>query len=206
MLSNWKDEGKRGVIKKVLRDSNRVVVDGCNLVKKNIKRTEERAGYSIMKEAPLNVSNVTLICPDSDKPTKVAWRFQEDGTKVRMAKVSGAIIPKPEPKKRVKRPSNPYKDTDSEDVVKVTWTEEERAQLVNYYLIKLEKQHLNHLQQVNESRASKVLKKELEEKLYRMRVLKRAKEILAEDQSLSAINQEASILSELEEKPATTTL
>ncbi|EFC48896.1 predicted protein, partial [Naegleria gruberi] len=95
-ITTGKDAGKRGVIKKVLRDKNRVVVDGCNLVKKNIKRTEERAGYSIMKESPLHCSNVALVCPETDKATKVAWRYMEDGTKVRMAKESGSVIPKPE--------------------------------------------------------------------------------------------------------------
>ncbi|KAF0982345.1 hypothetical protein FDP41_011275 [Naegleria fowleri] len=204
-ITTGKDKGKRGVIKKVLRDSNRVVVDGCNLVKKNIRRTEERAGYSIMKESPIHCSNVALICPETDKRTKVGWRFLEDGSKVRMAKESGAVIPKPEPKKRLKRPSNPFKDTDSAEVIKVTWTKEEREQLINYYLIKLEQQEVDRLQRRSEKEEQKQMQKELNDKLFNMRVLKRAKEILAEQQqqqgSLSTFN-----MSEVEEKTKNTTL
>ncbi|KAG2394176.1 hypothetical protein C9374_003940 [Naegleria lovaniensis] len=203
-ISTGKDKGKRGVIKKVLRDSNRVVVDGCNLVKKNIRRTEERAGYSIMKESPVHCSNVSLICPETDKATKVAWRFLDDGSKVRMAKESGAVIPKPEPKKRLKRPSNPYKDTDSAEVVKATWTDAEREQLINYYLIKLEQQEVHRLQKRSEKEEKKQMQKELADKLFKMRVLQRAKEILAEQQeepSSSSFN-----MSEVEEKTKNTTL
>lgn len=197
-----KDKGKRGVIKKVLRDSNRVVVDGCNLVKKNIKRTEERAGYSIMKEAPVHASNVSLICPETDKPTKVGWRFLEDGTKVRMSKESNVVITRPEPKKRVKKPSNPYKDTESEEVIKVTWSEEEKQQMVNYYLINLEKQHLNHLKQVSERDEKLSMEKEVQSKLFQMRVLKRAKEIIQEEDSLSSSMSELN----LEEKTKNTSV
>jgi large subunit ribosomal protein L24 len=197
-ITTGKDKGKRGVIKKVLREKNRVVVDGCNLVKKNIKRTEERAGYSIMKEAPLHSSNVSLICPDTDKPTKVAWRFLEDGKKVRMAKESGSVVVRPEPKKRVKRPSNPYKDTDSEETVKKTWTDEEQQQLVNYYLIKFEKQYLNHLKQVAGNTEKSELKRDLDDKLFQMRVLKRAKELLKEDmEAASASDSLSSSMSDL---------
>ena len=47
------------------------------------------------KEMPIDVSNVALIDPKTDKPTRVGYRFEEDGTKVRYAKKSGEVIPDP---------------------------------------------------------------------------------------------------------------
>ncbi|KAL9657514.1 hypothetical protein ABK040_016779 [Willaertia magna] len=197
-IMTGKDAGKRGVVKKVLRDKNRLVVDGCNLVKKNVKRSEERAGYSIMKEAPVHYSNVKLICPETGEPTRTAWRFLEDGSKVRMAKKSNAIIPKPEVKKRIKRPSNPFKDTEPDNVTKVTWTEEEKQQLINYHLINFEKNYINKLKAQYNRQHKEQLQKELQNNLFNLRVYQRAKEILYEKISLK--EKEEALLADIQPK------
>mmetsp|Transcript_16854 Transcript_16854/g.23453 ORF Transcript_16854/g.23453 Transcript_16854/m.23453 type:complete len:238 (+) Transcript_16854:45-758(+) len=90
-----RDKGKRGVIKKVLRKSNRVIVEGVNLVKRHIAGTPEMKGGIFTKEAPLHYSMVNLVDPTVDKPTRVGYKFLEDGTKVRVSKKSGTVLPKP---------------------------------------------------------------------------------------------------------------
>lgn len=85
-------KGKTGKVKRLLLDENRVVVEGVNVVKRSMKPTPNRAGGIIQKEAPLHVSNVALVDPETGKATRVKFR-EEDGKKVRVAK-SGAVIKK----------------------------------------------------------------------------------------------------------------
>ncbi len=58
-----KDVGKQGVIKKVLRDRNRVIVEGVALVKKHVKKTKDTPGHIITKESSIHYSNVSLVDP-----------------------------------------------------------------------------------------------------------------------------------------------
>ncbi|XP_024362674.1 uncharacterized protein [Physcomitrium patens] len=98
MLMAGKDAGLTGTVMKVIRSQNRVIVEGRNLVKKHIKRTEGNPGGIITMEAPLHVSNVQLVDPVNGAPCRVAYRFLEDGTKVRVStggSASGSIIPRP---------------------------------------------------------------------------------------------------------------
>jgi large subunit ribosomal protein L24 len=74
----------------VLSDRNAVIVEGVNLVKRHVKATPQQQGGIVQKPAPLDLSKVMLLDPESGKPTRV--RFEErDGEKVRIAK-SGAVI------------------------------------------------------------------------------------------------------------------
>mmetsp|Transcript_3672 Transcript_3672/g.7974 ORF Transcript_3672/g.7974 Transcript_3672/m.7974 type:complete len:165 (+) Transcript_3672:3-497(+) len=90
-----KDKGKRGDVLKVKRKTNRVIVEGLNLAKKHFKSGADFKGGVNLIPAPIHVSNVSLICPQTNEATKVERKYLEDGTKVRIAKKSGAIIPKP---------------------------------------------------------------------------------------------------------------
>lgn len=72
-----KDAGKQGVVKRVLRDRNRLVVSGCNLTKRHVKKTRDRAGFIYTKESPLHMSNVMLIDPVDGKPTRVKWKVEK---------------------------------------------------------------------------------------------------------------------------------
>ena len=87
-----KDKGKTGEVQKVIRDQNRVIVAGVNVVKRHQKATAMAAGGIVEKESSIHISNVSHIDPKSKKPTRVGVKFLEDGTKVRIARRSGQQI------------------------------------------------------------------------------------------------------------------
>jgi large subunit ribosomal protein L24 len=87
-----KDIGKRGAISRVVAESDRVIVDGVNLVKKHQKPTRKTMqGGIIDKEMPIHVSNVALVCP-SCGPTRIGYRFTDTGEKVRVCRKCGADV------------------------------------------------------------------------------------------------------------------
>lgn len=87
-----KDKGKTGQVLKMLREKNRLVVQGVNLVTKHQRQTMTQEGGRIQKEASLHISNVAHMDPVSKKPTRVGFKILKDGTKVRVAKRSGETI------------------------------------------------------------------------------------------------------------------
>lgn len=90
-----KDKGKQGKIKAAMPDKNRVVVEGVNLVKRHTKPTQANPkGGIISKEAPIHVSNVMILDPETKKPTRIKKIQQNDGSYVRAAVKSGAILDK----------------------------------------------------------------------------------------------------------------
>ncbi|GJM40038.1 MAG: 50S ribosomal protein L24 [Ardenticatenaceae bacterium] len=90
-------KGTRGTVQRVLRKENRVVVSGVNLVKKHQRprptggRTQAQGGI-IEFEAPISVSNVMIVCPETGEPTRVGFRRDEDGNRIRFSKKSGNPI------------------------------------------------------------------------------------------------------------------
>jgi large subunit ribosomal protein L24 len=87
-----KDKGKRGKVLSVLPAVERVLVSGANIVKRHRKaRREGEKGERVEMEASIHISNVMLLCPETNKPTRVGYRV-EGGEKVRFAKRSGKII------------------------------------------------------------------------------------------------------------------
>jgi len=98
VILTGKDRGKSGKVRSVLPKERRVVVEGLNIVKRHTKaRGPGQPGGIIEKEAPLHVSNVAIADPRDGKPTRVGFRFEADGTKVRFAKRSGQPIPEVKP-------------------------------------------------------------------------------------------------------------
>jgi large subunit ribosomal protein L24 len=88
-----KDRGSKGEVTRVLPDAGKVIVDGINVAKKHQKATKATMqGGIIDKDMPLPVANVALLCPSCDKPTRVGYRFDPDGTKVRVCKKCGKDI------------------------------------------------------------------------------------------------------------------
>jgi large subunit ribosomal protein L24 len=88
-----KDKGATGKVLRVDRVRERVVVEGVNLMTKNVKADQQRAGKEsgrITVEAPLHVSNVAIV--EDGKPVRVGYRINEDGTKVRVSRRSGKEI------------------------------------------------------------------------------------------------------------------
>jgi large subunit ribosomal protein L24 len=90
-----KERGKRGKVLRVLPDRNRVLVERINVVKRHQRPTQKlRQGGIIEREASIHLSNVMLLDPRGDRPTRVAVRRLADGRKVRVAKRSGEMIDK----------------------------------------------------------------------------------------------------------------
>jgi large subunit ribosomal protein L24 len=87
-----RDKGKTGDILRVMRDDQRVIVQGINIVKRHTAPSQNNPGGIDEKEASIHVSNVSLVDPDSGKPTKVGFKVLEDGRKVRVARGSGEMI------------------------------------------------------------------------------------------------------------------
>jgi large subunit ribosomal protein L24 len=88
-----KDKGKRGTVRKVV-DDNRVVVSGVNMIKKHTKPNPQAgvAGGIVEKEAPIQVSNIAIFNPSSNKADRVGYRIEDGGKKVRVYKSSGEVI------------------------------------------------------------------------------------------------------------------
>jgi large subunit ribosomal protein L24 len=85
-----KDKGKQGKITKILKDEDRVVVEGIRVQTRHMKPTQRSQGGKITKEAAISASKVMPVDPQSGKPTRVKIKV-EDGKKVRVAK-SGAEL------------------------------------------------------------------------------------------------------------------
>ena len=87
------DKGKTGKVLKVLVEKNRAFVEGVNMVSKSTKPSAKNPQGGIVKqEAPIHISNLSLVDPKSGKATRVGIKVTEDGKKVRIAKKSGEEI------------------------------------------------------------------------------------------------------------------
>ena len=87
------DKGRKGKVLKVLVAKQRALVEGVNMVSKSMKPSAKTPQGGIVKqEAPIHVSNLSLIDPKSGKATRVGMKKTDDGKKVRVAKKSGEVI------------------------------------------------------------------------------------------------------------------
>ena len=87
------DRGKQGRVVRVLVSKNKAVVEGVNVVSKSTKPSAKHPQGGIVKmEAPIHVSNLSLIDPKSGKATRIGRRVNENGVKVRYSKKSGEEI------------------------------------------------------------------------------------------------------------------
>ena len=87
-----KDKGKEGLITKILRADNKVVVEGVNIVKKHNKPNGADGGTITEMEAPIHASNVMIIDPKTKKPTRIGHSTDKKGKKIRIAKKSNESI------------------------------------------------------------------------------------------------------------------
>ena len=86
-----RDKGKQGEVIEVLRTEDRVRVQGINMVKRHRRATQTDAGGIVSMEAPLHISNVAHIDPESLKATRVGYEVK-DGKKTRIARRSGKVL------------------------------------------------------------------------------------------------------------------
>jgi large subunit ribosomal protein L24 len=87
-----KDRGETGVIMRVLPKTNKVIVDGVNVAKKHQKATRATTqGGIIDKDMPISASAVAIVC-STDGATRIGYRFEADGTKVRICKKCGHVL------------------------------------------------------------------------------------------------------------------
>jgi len=95
MVIAGKDKGKSGKVTRVFPDKGRLVVENINVVKRHTKATRANAeGGIVEKEAPLDASNVLLLCGACHKATRTGVRNLEDGSKVRFCKKCNEIVDK----------------------------------------------------------------------------------------------------------------
>ncbi len=95
MVVAGKERGKRGKVLRVLKDKGRVLVEHLNMIKKHQRPTQKlRQGGIIEREGPIHLSNVMVVDPHTDKPTRVGVRSLADGRKARVARRSGEFIDK----------------------------------------------------------------------------------------------------------------
>ena len=87
-----RDKGKHGEVVEMRPNEGRAIVRGVNVVRRHQRQTASQDGGIVSKEAPIQISNLALEDPKDGKPTRVGFKFLEDGTKVRFAKRSGEII------------------------------------------------------------------------------------------------------------------
>jgi large subunit ribosomal protein L24 len=93
LVISGKDNGKSGKILRILSDRNKALVEGVNIVKKHQKPTPTSSGGIVEKEAPIELSNLLIVCPKCAEGTRISKKVLEDGSKIRICKKCGEEIP-----------------------------------------------------------------------------------------------------------------
>ena len=87
------DKGKRGQVLSVVRDKGRVIVEGIRMMKHHVRPTRQNPqGGIVEREASIHVSNLMLVCPNTDRPTRIRKRELDNGKHVRVSVSSGEMI------------------------------------------------------------------------------------------------------------------
>ena len=87
-----RDKGKAGEVVAIFPTENRALVQGVNMVRRHTKQSADSEGGIINREAKIHLSNLALADPKDGKATRVGFKFNDDGTKSRIAKRSGEVI------------------------------------------------------------------------------------------------------------------
>ena len=87
LVISGNDNGKKGKVLKVFPKNNKIIVEGVNMIKRHTRPTQQLPqGGIVQKEAPIHMSNVKVIAPKTNIPTRVGIKLLKDGSKVRYAK------------------------------------------------------------------------------------------------------------------------
>lgn len=93
VVTAGKNKGERGTVRRSIPAQKRIVIGGVNFIKRHLRTQPGLAQSGIVEqEAPIHVSNVKLICTECNEPTRVGFRFLEDGRKVRVCKKCNETI------------------------------------------------------------------------------------------------------------------
>ncbi len=88
-----RDRGKKGKVRFAYPKDERLIVEGINFIKKHVRATGQvRQAGIVEREAPIHVSNVRLVCSRCNRPSRVGFRFLEDGRKVRICRLCREVI------------------------------------------------------------------------------------------------------------------
>ena len=96
IITTGKDRGKKGRVLSVIPGRNRVIVEGVNLIKRHTRPNPQKniKGGIVEREASIHASNVMLLDPDTNEPTRVGKKVLSDGSRVRIGRKSGAVVDK----------------------------------------------------------------------------------------------------------------
>ena len=92
VVISGKEKGKRGEVERVIPAKERIVVSGVNVRTRHARPSQQNQEGMYTFEAPIHVSNVMLVDPDSGEPTRIGYRFTDSGEKIRVSKRSGKDI------------------------------------------------------------------------------------------------------------------
>ncbi|HJU18877.1 MAG TPA: 50S ribosomal protein L24 [Stellaceae bacterium] len=92
VVISGRDKGKEGEVLRVFPAETRAVVQGVNIARRHTKPRMGEPGGIVEKELPIHLSNLAHVDPQSGKPTRVGYKFLDDGRKVRFARRSGEVI------------------------------------------------------------------------------------------------------------------
>jgi large subunit ribosomal protein L24 len=93
VITTGKEKGKRGRVLSFSSSKDSIIVEKINVVKKHMKPTRKYSqGGIIEKEAPVHISNVLLVCPKCNKPTRIRTTFLQDDRKLRMCRKCNEVI------------------------------------------------------------------------------------------------------------------
>jgi len=96
MVVSGDDKGKKGKVLRVLRDKQRVIVEGVNFVKRHTRAKPGQQAGIVEREGPIHVSNVMILDPADGKPTRLGHHVLQGGARQRVARRSGEAVPENE--------------------------------------------------------------------------------------------------------------
>ena len=94
IVISGKNKGAIGEVLKIIPEKNRAMVRGINIVKKHTKPTQNQPGGIKEIESTINISNIAFLEEEKNKPTRIGFKFLEDGRKVRYSKLTGEVVDK----------------------------------------------------------------------------------------------------------------
>jgi len=93
LVTAGKDKGKKGKVRFAYPKDEMLIIEGINFIKKHARATRQARQAGVIElEAPMHISKVMLLCDKCNKPTRIGFRFLEDGKKVRFCKVCQEVV------------------------------------------------------------------------------------------------------------------